>query len=100
LGGFRRLKNLLRHRGQTHEDAEDLIQEAFLRLHNFMTAGNEVQQPEAFLVRTALNLAIDTRRRDRRDRMIPRPVEELMLTDMSPSGRSVSPRSCSWRFSG
>lgn len=88
----RRLKQLLRRRGQTREDTEDLVQEAFLRLHVFLKDGQEVRTPEAFLVRTALNLAVDARRRnlrDRRDQLVPETVEELPLIDLSPSPEEV-----------
>ncbi|MEJ1964651.1 MAG: RNA polymerase sigma factor [Gammaproteobacteria bacterium] len=86
---FRRLKQLLHRRGQSREDAEDLIQEAFIRLHSFLDAGNEVRQPEAFLVRTTLNLAVDAKRRERRDRLLPEPVEELALVDLGPSPEEI-----------
>ena len=65
---IRRLKQLLHRRGQSPEDSEDLVQEAFLRLHKFMDSGQEARQPEALLVTTVLNLAVDAKRRDRRDR--------------------------------
>jgi len=83
-----RVKALLRRRGQSREDAEDLVQEAFLRLHMYLDAGHEVRQPEALLVRTALNLAVDASRRDRRDHRdqhLAAPVEELDLPDLAPT---------------
>lgn len=85
---FRKLKQLLRRRGQSAEDAEDLVQEAFLRLQTFLNEGHDVQRPEAFLVRTALNLAVDASRRARRehrDQFEPESIEELSLVDLSPS---------------
>jgi DNA-directed RNA polymerase specialized sigma24 family protein len=42
----RKLKKLLRRRGQSPEDAEDLVQEAFLRLHAFLDGGHEVHRPK------------------------------------------------------
>lgn len=87
-----RLKGLLRHRGQSPEDAEDLVQEAFLRLHSFLADGHEVRQPEGFLVRTALNLAVDARRRntrERRDHFVSDTLEELALVDPSPSPEEI-----------
>jgi RNA polymerase sigma factor (sigma-70 family) len=89
----RRLKGLLRRRGQSREDAEDLVQEAFLRLHTFLANGQEVRQPEAFLVRTALNLAVDARRRDlreRRDQFVSQSIEDLSIVDLSPSPEEIS----------
>jgi RNA polymerase sigma factor (sigma-70 family) len=88
----RRLKSLLRRRGSSREEAEDLVQEAFLRLHVFMTGGNEVQKPEAFLARTALNLAVDASRRDHRDRRSQfetETVEELQLLDLGPTPEEI-----------
>lgn len=58
----RRLHQLLRIRGQSREDIEDLIQDAFLRLEMYYRRGREVQEPEAFMVRTALRLSSNARR--------------------------------------
>lgn len=85
---IRRLKQLLHRRGQSPEDSEDLVQEAFLRLHKFMDSGREARQPEALLVTTVLNLAVDAKRRDRRDRreqFVAEPVEDLPIVDLTPS---------------
>lgn len=89
---IRRLKQLLRRRGQSPEDAEDLVQEAFLRLQAFLNKGNEVQRPEGFLVRTALNLAVDANRRahrERRGHFEPQSIEDLALVDLTPSPEEV-----------
>lgn len=85
---IRRLKQLLHRRGQSPEDSEDLVQEAFLRLHKFMDSGREARQPEALLVTTVLNLAVDAKRRDRRDRrdqFVAEPIEDLPIVDLTPS---------------
>jgi DNA-directed RNA polymerase specialized sigma24 family protein len=55
-----RLRKLLISRGRTVDDADDLIQEAFLRLEVYCR-DHQVRQPEAFLVRTTLNLSIQSR---------------------------------------
>jgi RNA polymerase sigma-70 factor (ECF subfamily) len=93
MGSFKsqlqRIKNLLRLRGATHEDAEDLVQEAVLRLHVYTRAGGDVRDPEAFLTRTAMNLAVDARRRAHLDLYEPTPVEDLELVDLSPSQDDV-----------
>ena len=60
-----KLRKLLRHKGRSADDADDLIQEAFLRLQQYR-ASRHVQEPEAFLVRTVQNLAIDAIRRKAR----------------------------------
>jgi RNA polymerase sigma-70 factor (ECF subfamily) len=56
-----RLRRLLRRKGRVHDDADDLIQEAFLRLQEYRQA-RRVLEPEAFLVRTVQNLSIDAHR--------------------------------------
>ena len=81
---LRHLNKLLRRGGATQEDAEDLVQEAILRLHIYTRAGAEVRNPEAFLTRTVLNLAVDAHRRAHSDRYERDPVEELDLIDSSP----------------
>lgn len=80
-----RLHRLLRRRGRTHDETEDLVQEAFVRLQLFLNDGREVMSPEAFLVRTVLNLSVDARRRDRRDLYVDEPAEELNLADINPA---------------
>lgn len=64
----RRLRSRLLKRGSTPDDAEDLIQEAFLRFEQY-AAQNEVREPEGFLTRTVVNLSIDADRSRRRSRI-------------------------------
>jgi RNA polymerase sigma factor (sigma-70 family) len=59
-----RLKRSLQRRGRSPEDSEDLIQEAFLRLQEYLRVA-EVRDPQAFLARTVANLAINQYRRGR-----------------------------------
>lgn len=59
-----KLRRLLRSRGRSADDTDDLIQEAFLRLQLYCR-DHEVRETEAFLVRTALNLSHDLGRRER-----------------------------------
>ena len=85
---FRHLKMLLLRRGRSSDDAEDLVQEAFLRLHSFLHKGREVREPDAFLVRTALNLAVDQGRRERRLRslgVVPHTDEVFAVADRGPT---------------
>jgi carbon storage regulator CsrA len=60
---FERLLNFLRRKGRSHEDAEDLIQEAMLRLHRYRRAEVPVINEEAFLTHAVQNLSIDLHRR-------------------------------------
>src|SRR5271170_372468 len=61
---FARLLRFLRRKGRSREDAEDLIQEALLRLHLYAKS-DVVVNVEAFLIHAVRNLAIDRYRRDR-----------------------------------
>ena len=79
-----RLQKLLRRRGASPEDAEDLVQEAVVRLFTYTRNAGEVRNAEAFLTRTALNLAVDLHRSSHRDRFEPDPVETLQLLDIGP----------------
>ena len=78
------LRSLLRRQGRSREDADDLIQEAFLRLHLYCRTG-EVQQQEAFLARTVLNLSVDMHRKEHRELYVDEPVESLPLKDFLPT---------------
>jgi RNA polymerase sigma factor (sigma-70 family) len=60
---FERLLLFLRRKGRSHEDAEDLIQEAMLRLHRYRRADVAVVNEEAFLTHAVQNLSIDLHRR-------------------------------------
>lgn len=83
-----KLKRLLRHRGRSPEDTEDLVQDAFLRLQSYCHAA-EVHEREAFLVRTALNLEIDQQRKERYRLFAREALEELPLLDESPAPDEV-----------
>jgi RNA polymerase sigma factor (sigma-70 family) len=73
---FERLLKFLRRQGRSHEDAEDLIQEAMLRLHVYARE-EPVANEEAFLRHAVVNLSIDQHRRDRTDLRHHVPVEDL-----------------------
>jgi RNA polymerase sigma-70 factor (ECF subfamily) len=66
----------LRRKGRSHEDAEDLVQEALLRLHLYRQAEPVVNE-EAFLRRAVNNLSIDQHRRDRLDLRKEVPIDDL-----------------------
>lgn len=73
----------VRRRTRSHEDAEDLLHSAWLRLFAYR-AEHEVREPVAFLVQTAANLAVDRHRQ--RKRIAREPVEsfDTSLEDGSP----------------
>lgn len=64
---FERLLNFLRRKGRSHEDAEDLIQEAMLRLHRYRRTDQRVVNEEAFLTAAVQNLSVDLHRSRRPD---------------------------------
>jgi len=84
-----RLKQTLQRRGVSPDDAEDFVQEAFLRLEQRRRDGEVIEQPEGYVMRTALNVAADAARRTRRWRMSAEPVEEMVLADESPAQDEV-----------
>ncbi|HEY0956265.1 MAG TPA: RNA polymerase sigma factor [Roseateles sp.] len=85
---FARVRSALRRRGQTEHEAEDLVQEAWLRLVRYEDERQTVEQPEAFLMRTALNLSIDAHRMGvgRGEHVV---LEEVVLLDTTPSTESI-----------
>ncbi|ROT93428.1 sigma-70 family RNA polymerase sigma factor [Altererythrobacter sp. FM1] len=84
-----RLSALLKKRGISDSDAEELVQEAFLRLLQYRK-DNEVGREEGFLVRTAVNLSIDANRRARRFDVVSEPVDDLLLVDETPDPERVA----------
>ena len=73
---YARLLRYLRRKGRSREDAEDLIQEAMLRLHVY-AKDEAVANEEAFLQRAVHNLAIDQYRRERSGSRWEVPIEEV-----------------------
>lgn len=56
-----------------------MIQDAFLRMQVYCNEGGEVRNPEAFLVRTALNLSINSRTRSRDHLFVDDAIEQLQV---------------------
>lgn len=75
-----RLMSLLRRRGHTREDSEDLIQDAFLSLHTYCQKA-DVRSTEGFLVRAVLNRSASLHRDRNRKHQMPAPLEDLVLID-------------------
>ena len=92
LARLARLMKVCRRRGRSREEAEDLIQEAFLRLHEYCRT-TEVRNEEAFLARTVANLAINQYRREQIISYAAQTVEELEqgvgLPDASPGPERI-----------
>ena len=79
----RRLRFTLRRKGQTVEEAEDIVQDAILKFEIYRQE-RAVNDPEAFITRTAFNLAIDRSRRSKRFLVSSEPVEYWDPRDLSP----------------
>ncbi len=82
------VRDVLRRRGRTLHDAEDLVQEAWLRLACY-SQERTVEQPEAFLMRAALNLSIDAYRetQGRGEAVV---FDEAALVDNSPGVEAIA----------
>jgi RNA polymerase sigma-70 factor (ECF subfamily) len=76
----RQLRSKLRRRGASPDDADDLIQEAYLRFESYRRE-RPVQNPDAFIARSALNLAIDECRRKSRAPFTELTPEVLEIAD-------------------
>jgi len=77
-----RVRAALMRRGRSAHDADDLVQEAWLRLARYQRDAS-VAEPEAFLMRAALNLSIDLYRGDgRRGEQVL--LSDAVLIDASP----------------
>jgi RNA polymerase sigma factor (sigma-70 family) len=81
---FHKFCSMLRKRGRRPDEAEDLVQEAFVRLLTYIEKGERVLEPEAFLARAVFNLSIDHTRRQRSHLYERRAVEELSLQSSGP----------------
>lgn len=80
---LRWLKSQLRRRGRAPEEAEDLIQEAYLRVVEYCERG-QVREPERVLVRAVSNLLLNQERDQRRRPIVGQAIEELSLVDPAP----------------
>ena len=81
------VKAALMRRGRTEHDADDLLQEAWMRLACYERK-QPVEKPEAFLMRAALNLSIDAHRL-RQSRGEEVMLEDVVLIDTTPSAEEV-----------
>ena len=83
---FARIRSALRRRGAA-QDTDDYIQEAFARLASYERE-QVVLEPEAFLMRTAINLSIDAHRARvvHGEQVV---LEEVILVDDAPPVESV-----------
>jgi RNA polymerase sigma factor (sigma-70 family) len=85
---FGKLRRLLKSRGRSAHDIDDLMQEAFLRLQVYCK-DHAVEHTEAFLVRTVLNLSAEQGRKSRTTERMTADLEVLGLVDLAPSPDEV-----------
>lgn len=79
-----KLRRLLTSRGRSRDEVDDLMQEAFLRLQDYCRE-RTVQNAEAFLVRTAINLSAEQGRKARNGRTVSdAAVVEALIDPMPP----------------
>jgi RNA polymerase sigma-70 factor (ECF subfamily) len=81
-------------------DAEDVVQEAFLRAHRSLQSGTEIREPKAFLSEVTTRLAIDHLRsaRVRRERYVGAWLPEPLLTEPDAGERAELLESLSMAF--
>lgn len=78
-----KLRRVLASRGRSADDIDDLMQEAFLRLQVYCRE-RSVQNAEAFLVRTAINLTAEQHRKARNGRAVAGDAVLEALVDPAP----------------
>ena len=84
-----KVRRLLAYRGRSADDIDDLMQEAFLRLQAYRR-DHVVENTEAFLVRTTLNLSAEQNRRARvRGGVVADPAQVLSIVDPTPTPEEV-----------
>jgi RNA polymerase sigma factor (sigma-70 family) len=84
---FSRVRAALMRRGRSEQDADDLVQEAWIRLACYQQ-DQVVAKPEAFLMRAALNLSIDAHR-TRASHGEEVLLDDVVLIDATPSAEAV-----------
>lgn len=84
---FDRVRGALARRGRSPQDAEDLTQEAWIRLDEYRKS-NAVLNPDALLMRTALNLSINEHWRQARQG-VGVPVDDAVLVDPAPAADAL-----------
>lgn len=84
---FFKVKSALMRRGRSEPDADDLVQDAWVRLAAYEQE-QVVDEPEAFLMKVALNLSIDMHRvrQSRGEEVL---VEDVVLVDASPTAHDM-----------
>lgn len=77
------VRSALMRRGRTSHEADDILQEAWIKLVRYQRE-HPIQQPEALIMRIALNLSVDAHRMSvsHGEEVA---VEDVVLIDLAPS---------------
>lgn len=84
---FARIRSALMRRGRTEHEADDLVQEAWIRLACYEHR-DEVKEPEAFMMRIALNLSVDEHRA-RQAHGAEVELDDVVLVDAAPGVEDI-----------
>jgi RNA polymerase sigma-70 factor (TIGR02957 family) len=81
-------------------EAEDVVQEAFLRLHRVLQRGDQISSPQAYIATLATRLAIDQLRsaRSRREGYVGEWLPEPLATESTPAEQAETADSLSLAF--
>jgi RNA polymerase sigma-70 factor (TIGR02957 family) len=81
-------------------EAQDVVQEAFLRLHQTLERGEQIDSPPAYITTLATRLAIDQLRsaRARRERYVGEWLPEPLATESTPADQAETADSLSLAF--
>lgn len=74
------LRDMLKKRTNSHELAEDVLQETWLRLSTIESRAYDVRNSRAFILRVANNIAIDLLRKEQRHNKICLSDDEILQT--------------------
>src|SRR6266513_1499013 len=84
-------------------EAEDIVQESFLRIHRAESEGEKIESPKAYLAAVATRLSIDHLRsaRVRREQYVGQWLPDPLLTDTAPdaAAQTETADSLRWRSS-
>lgn len=85
---FAKIRTTLMRRGRSGQEADDLVQEAWVRLACYERERMEVVDPGPFMMRIALNLSIDAHRTrvHHGEEVL---AEEVVLADTAPGVEAV-----------
>lgn len=91
------LAGFLRTRVSSAEDAEDLRQEIFLRLHRELESKRKINNTRAWLFRTARNALVDYYRKRRTNEPLDEQISDVLANEMHTEVNGLEPLNRSLR---